>query len=236
MTAARGAGLLLAAALVFVAFGGRSGELQPSAARLAATAIVALLAPLFWPGLAATPLRSALRVCAWSCGAAALAAALLLLVDGRPQVPARVAAACAMLLPIALLSHAALAALETHWRRAGVPAAAARERAGGAVAAVLALAGSLPLWAGPLAESLEARHEGAIDAALAASPLTHLALASANDLLRNQWWYERSNLALLHFSYPELPTVAWTYAAACIVAATAWLAARRRESRKESLP
>ena len=29
------------------------------------------------------------------------------------------------------------------------------------------------------------------------SPLTHLAVASGNDLLRNQWFYQHSNLASL---------------------------------------
>lgn len=228
MIVARGAALALASALVFVAFGGRSGDLQPSASRLAATALVALLAPLFWPGTGATGTGRISRLGAWTAIATAVAASLLLLVDPRPQAAAQVAASCAMLLPIVLLSHAALAALEARWRRQGENDGPAHERAGRTVALWLALAGALPLWAGPLAESLDARREGAVDAVLAVSPLTHLALAGGNDLLRNQWWYERSNLALLHFSYPELSTVAWTCAAACALLAAHALVTRRR--------
>ncbi len=80
----------------------------------------------------------------------------------------------------------------------------AREAAGRSAAVALALLGALPLWLGPVAETLSARHDWAIDAVVGASPLTHLAVASGNDLLRNQWFYQHANLAALLFSYPGL--------------------------------
>jgi hypothetical protein len=49
------------------------------------------------------------------------------------------------------------------------------------------------------------------------SPLSHLAAASDNDLLRNQWLYQHSNLAALPVSYPGLTELAWAYGAACLL-------------------
>ena len=69
--------------------------------------------------------------------------------------------------------------------------------AGRTVALVLALLGSLPLWLGPAGELLSGRQPWIIDAIVGMSPLTHLAVASDNDLLRNEWLYQHSNLAAL---------------------------------------
>ena len=80
----------------------------------------------------------------------------------------------------------------------------AREMAGRAAALVLAFVGSLPLWLGPRANCLPRANPWIIDAAIGMSPLIHLAVASGNDLLRNQWFYQHSNLAALQFSYPSL--------------------------------
>lgn len=220
--------LALAVGFAFVAFGVSAGELQPSLARLAVTALTALLAPLFWPGCATTTKRTAGRVLWWSALATCVAALLLLAAAPAPQPPARVAAACLMLLPILLLSHAAAAALEAHWNAAPAAAPAARAISGPVVVLTLGLAGGLPLWAGPLAERLMPQLPGGVDALLAASPLAHLALASGNDLLRNQWLYERSNLALLRFEYPTLADVAGAYAAACVLMALAAVTLLRR--------
>jgi hypothetical protein len=104
----------------------------------------------------------------------------------------------------------------------------ARAIAGVAVVAVLALLGSLPLWLGPAAELLSARNHGAIDAALGLSPLIHLAVAAANDLLRNDWFYQHSSLAGLPFSYPGLAATAWAYAAASVFLMLVVLALRPR--------
>ena len=107
-------------------------------------------------------------------------------------------------------------------------AGSARELAGRAVASALAALGTLPFWLGPAAESLSARHPGIIDVLVALSPVTHLAVASGNDLLHNPWLYEHSNLAVLPVSYPGLGTLAMGYASACAVLAIAVLASQRR--------
>ena len=96
--------------------------------------------------------------------------------------------------------------------------------AGRTAALVLALLGSLPLWLGPVAELLSARHAWVIDAIVGMSPLTHLAVASGNDLLRNEWLYQHSNLAALQFSYPGLAHLAWSYASVCSMLALVALA------------
>ena len=203
--------LLASAALMVLAAGAAGGDEQPSALRLAAAATVGVLAPLYWPGNAASPARTLWRVALWSLGAAAGAALLARLLGRLPQPPSALLAIAAMLLLMSLPVHAAVAALEGRCTR---PAA------GSAVAALLVLAGLLPLVAGPLAESLTGEFSGAIDAVIAASPLTHLALAGGNDLLRNEWFYRRSNLAPLQFSYPELAGVvaAWALAGVALTA------------------
>ena len=90
----------------------------------------------------------------------------------------------------------------------------------------LALAGALPLWLGPAAEMLSQGRQTLIDAAVGLSPLTHLAGASGNDLLRNQWLYQHSNLATLPFSYPGVAALAGSYAAAIALLALAALVLR----------
>ena len=212
MTAARAVFLLLAAWTVLAALGATTGELQPSALRLAVAAVIALLAPLFWPGAAATAMRTALRVFAWSVAAACLAAAAIRLLGSPPQPVERLLATGGVLLLILLLSHGAAALLEARWRATGVDAHRARETSGRVVAAALAGLGSLPLWFGPFAQLLSDRSAWIVDAAVGASPLTHLAVASGNDLLRNQWFYQHSNLAALPVSYPGAATVALSYA------------------------
>ena len=109
-----------------------------------------------------------------------------------------------MLMLILLVTHAVAAGLEGRLRGQSGDAETAREMAGRAAALALALLGSLPLWLGPAAELLAGRHPWIIDAVVGMSPLTHLAVASGNDLLRNQWFYQHSNLAALQFSYPSL--------------------------------
>jgi hypothetical protein len=220
--------LLVATMLTLAAVGAGSDDLQPSALRVMLTAVVGLLSLLFWPGAAATPARTAWRVVAWS-AAATLLAAVALRVTGQVLQPwPRILSSCAMLLLILLVAHALAAALEARLRAGRADAHGAREAAGRTVAMVLALLGTLPLWAGPLAELLSGRHEWAVDAAVAASPLTHLAVASGNDLLRNQWLYQHANLAGLQFSYPGLFEVAVSYAAMCLLLALGAFAFGRR--------
>jgi len=225
--AARLAMLAVSVLIVLAAFGAGSEQWQPSALRLLVTAVVGLLAPLFWPGIAATVGRTAARIVGWSAAAAALAAAAQLIVGGPAQPFRPVLAACAVLMLMLALVHALVAALEMRWRRRSVDAQEAREQAGRTAATTLALLGSLPLWCGPVAELLAARHTWIVDVVVGISPLTHLAVASSNDLLRNQWFYQHSNLAGLRVSYPGFDAVAWSYATAFLVLAIIALASRR---------
>lgn len=206
MIVMRGAMLLGAAWAVLVGFGAAGPEAQPSALRLWTAAVIALLAPLFWPGGGGVA-----RLLGWSAAACGMAALLMLVLTVGRQPPAAVLQSCAMLGAILLVSHAATLGLERRWSRDAADATAARERAGRSVALALVLLGSLPLWLGPAAEMLSARHERAIDALFHLSPLVHLAVASGNDLLRNQWLYQHSNLASLQFDYPALAGLGWFY-------------------------
>jgi len=245
MMALRSGMLLVATLLAMAALGAFSGDLQPSALRVMVTAVVGLLALLFWPGLAATPARTALRVAGWSMAAALLAAAVLALAGSGRQPWTRIGTSCAMLWLILLVAHALAAVLETRFRawRGGTLAhspvdaplqarsqahpqahlqthsQATTESAGRMLAWLLALLGSLPLWLGPLAELLSGRHDWAVDAVIGASPLTHLAVASGNDLLRNQWFYQHVNLSGLQFSYPDLAAIVAAYGLACLMLA-----------------
>jgi hypothetical protein len=197
--------LLLAAALTMVAIGAAGGEEQPAALRLAAAASVGVLAPLFWPGPAATPWRSLLRLLLWSLAAAAGAALLANALGRLPQPALAVAATCGLLFLLLVAVHAVVDWLDRRWPR-GV--------GGLALAAALVLAGALPLWAGPAAELLSKRYAGALDAVVGASPLAHLAIVGGNDFLRNEWFYSRSNLAALPVAYPEPVPIAIAYALA----------------------
>lgn len=228
MTAVRGAMLFWAVLAILFVIEAGSGGLQPSAMRVAAGGIVVLLAPLFWPGCAATPVETAARVLAWTamcCGIAVLAVVLL---NGSGQSWPAMLQSCAMLAAVLFLAHAAAVPLERLRARSAVEACNARQAASRIVALSLALLGSLPLWLGPAAELLSGRHAWTIDAVLGLSPLTHLAVASGNDLLRNQWLYQHSNLSGLQFDYPGLPTLAWTYGSLCLLAGAIALTTVRR--------
>jgi hypothetical protein len=225
-------GMLVVAALsILAASGGIATQLSASSLRVTVTAVFAVLAPLFWPGCGASTAHTALRVIAWSAAVAA-SAAIAIVLFARPAQPwLRVSQACAMLLAILLLAHAAAALLERRWRALSADAGSARELSGRAVAVVLALLGTLPFWLGAVAELLAARHPPMIDIVVGSSPLTHLAVASGNDLLRNTWLYEHSNLAVLRVSYPQPAALAWCYGSACLVLALVALASRRPKRR-----
>jgi len=224
--AVRWAMLVAAALAILVVSGAMATPIQGSSLRLAVTAVFALLAPLFWPGRGATSARTVLRVVAWSIVVTMSAAIAILVVDRPAQPWLPVVQVCAMLLTVLVLSHAAAAVIERCWHARSDDAAHARELAGRVVAIVLGLWGTLPFWAGPVAELVSRSHPGTIDAVLGASPLTHLAVAANNDLLRNSWLYEHSNLAVLSVSPPEPATLAWCYGSACLVLALCVLASR----------
>ena len=220
--------LFVAALLTGVALRAAAPDVPASGQRVVVAAAVSLLAPLLWPGLAATPVASALRVLLWSALAVSAVVCTALLSPWLQGLAAPglepVFATGALLLALLLMLHTLVALLETHWRSGARPPAAAREMAGRTVALLLALWAAVPLWLGPLTELLLHDHEGVVDAVIGASPLTHLAVASGNDLLRNQWLYQHSNLAALPFSYPGLAGLAWFYASASAVSALAALA------------
>ena len=219
--------LAVATVPTLAAFGATGTNMEPSALRLAVTAIVGLLASLFWPGRGATPARTALRVAGWSLAAACLAAVALRFAADHGQPFSRILPACAMLVLILLVTHALAAGLERRWRVDGIDAEKSREMAGRSVAIVLALVGSVPLWLGPAAELLASRLPWIVDAALGLSPLTHLAVASDNDLLRNPWFYQHANLAALRFSYPSLTGIILSYSTVVLLLALISLAPRR---------
>jgi len=227
MIAVRWAVLAAAVVLMLVAFGATVTGLQPSALRVAVTAIVGLLAPLFWPGRGATAARTALRVAGWSLAAACLAAIALRLAGAEGQPFPRIFPACAMLMLILLVTHALAAGVERHWRGTSANAELSREAAGRTAAIVLALLGSAPLWLGPAAELIARRQAWLIDAAIGVSPLTHLAVASGNDLLRNPWFYQHANLAALRFSYPGPSSIILFYGTVVLALAVIPLASRK---------
>jgi hypothetical protein len=213
MIATRLAILAVAATLVLAVLGATATDVQPSAQRVAVTAVIALIAPLFWPGKAATRVGTALRIAVWSSAAALLAGVALLVAGGPGHTLARTATACVGLFLILLVTHSVAAGLEGLVHTRAGDAEGAREMAGRTAATALAILGSLPLWFGPAAELLANREEWILDAVVGVSPLTHLAVASGNDLLRNQWFYQHSNLAALRYSYPGLTTLTASYVA-----------------------
>lgn len=231
MIAARGAALLVAALAAMVALGATDPHTQPSALRLMVTCVVGLLAPLFWPGAAATHGGTVLRVLAWSFAATALAALLLFALGSSRQPLPHVAEACVMLGLVLVVAHSATALLEFRWHAAQPDALARRELASRSVVFALAMFGALPLWLGPAAEALSSRHGWAVDATLAVSPAVHLAVASGNDLLRNQWWYEHSNIAALQFDYPGMPAIFGSYALALLALGLLAMALLHRRSK-----
>src|SRR4029453_8136212 len=227
MIATRWAVLAAATVLTLAAFGATGTDLQPSALRVAVTAIVGLLAPLFLPATGATAAPPTRRIVGWSLAAACLAAIALRFAGNQGQPFARILPACAMLMLILLVIHALAAVAERHWRGQSGNAESSHEIAGSTAAILLALLGSVPLWLGPAAELLARRQAWIIDAVIGVSPLTHLAVASGNDLLRNPWFYQHSNLAALRFSYPGLTTLMATYIAIALILILSPLAAPR---------
>src|SRR4030095_11919568 len=151
MIATRWAVLAVATVPALAAFGATGTDLQPSALRVAVTAIVGLLAPLFWPGGGATAARTTLRIAGWALAATCIAAIALRFAGDHRQPFVRILPACAMLMLILLVMHALAAGLERRWRDGSADTETAREMAGHTAAIVLALLGSVPLWLGPAA-------------------------------------------------------------------------------------
>lgn len=207
------AALALTALLVIAAMGAYSSDLQGSARLVLITSVIAVLSPLFWPGRAATSRATAWRTLGWSLGATLLAAIAAFSVGSTPHI----ASACVMLMLICVTTLGAAAWAESLLARRGADTASARNASAWLATALLAVPAAAPLWLGPAAELAAVERPRALAAVVAVSPLTHLAIASGNDLLRNQWFYQHSNLSGLRFDYPRLLPVFAGYAALSLV-------------------
>jgi hypothetical protein len=209
--AARFAGLAATTLLLLAALGASNPDLQPSARIVLVTAVVGLLSPLFWPGRAGTAVANSVRIIGWSLASTAFAAAVAALSGlGLDRLP-RAATALALLFLALVAVHALAATVEGLLQRRADRPEAARESAAWIATAALVTLAAAPLWLGPAAELALADRPDAVDAVVAVSPLAHLAVASGNDLLRNQWFYQHSNLAGLRFDYPPLGPVLTAY-------------------------
>jgi hypothetical protein len=230
--AGRFAGLVATALLLVAALGALSDDLQGSARVVLVTAVVGALAPLFWPGRAATTRSTTMRIAGWSLATTALAAGLAALGGNAALLAPRIAGACLVLFLVLVAAHALTAVLEALLRRRGAGPDRAREISAWLTTAALAALAAAPLWLGPAAEVASQARPRAVDAVVAVSPLTHLAVASGNDLLRNQWFYQHSNLSGLRFDYPRLGAVLACYVvlAAALLAIPAFLPTRTEPS------
>jgi hypothetical protein len=209
--AARFAGLAATALLLLAALGASNPDLQPSARIVLVTAVVGLLSPLFWPGRAGTAGATSIRIIGWSLGSAVFAAAVAALSGLGPDRLPRAAPALAVLFLALVAVHALAATVEGVLQQRTDRPEAARESASWLATAALFTLAAAPLWLGPAAELALADRPDVVDAVVAVSPLAHLAVASGNDLLRNQWFYQHSNLAGLRFDYPRLAPVLTAY-------------------------
>jgi hypothetical protein len=204
------AALAVTALLAITALGAYSAAgLQRSAHLALVASVIALLSPLFWPGGGATARATGWRILGWSLAAALLAVVATLGAGDRSHIPAT----GVMLLLICVATSGAAVRLESFFARRGAAAARASDASAWLATALLAIPAAAPLWLGPAAELASVERPRALEAAVAVSPLTHLALASGNDLLRNQWFYQHSNLAGLRFDYPPLAPVFAVYTA-----------------------
>jgi hypothetical protein len=85
---------------------------------------------------------------------------------------------------------------------------------------VLALAGTSPLWGGPLGEQAGATAAGIL---VALSPLSLLAALAGHDYLRDPWFYAHSAFGTLRVAQPG----AWALVAGHLGASALLLAAAR---------
>jgi hypothetical protein len=147
--------------------------------------------------------------------ASAVALAAVTLDPARPAEPASVVLARSAALGAAAAALAAVAATAPLGAGLGVAVlalatgAAVRllariTRAGaGARVAVLALVGlaaTVPLWLGPAVDTPGGARLAA--ALVAASPLTYLAVLCDVDYLRAEWFYARTPVSQIRFTYP----------------------------------
>jgi hypothetical protein len=195
--------LALAAGAVLAVAHAALPDAAPSLRTLLAAAAPTLLAPLFWPGLATAHLWRGLG---YATGVGAIALLGTLALNAERQLWSTTFAAAGVAAIIAFGSHGVAGSLQLALDRrvAGAPA---REAAVLATALALWLLAAAPVLLAPLAESHPSSFSSSPwfgDALLAVSPLTQLAVAAGNDLLRNDWFYAHSALAGMPVSYPHL--------------------------------
>ena len=230
MTLVRAAFVILATGTISTGWGALHMAQQPSALRVLVASVTALVAPLFWPGAADTLLRTALRVVTWSLVCTSGAVLMLLAMGHGRQTLTAVLTVAAMLCIVLAIVHALAAAMEMRLATTETDPQVTRAMAAVISTLLLAVIGAAPLWLGPAAELSTSAHAGAVDGILAASPLTHLAMASGNDLLHNEWLYDHSNLSKLAVSYPGMSSVLGFYAS--ILLALVGIPLAQRHSRR----
>jgi len=86
-----------------------------------------------------------------------------------------------------------------------------------------------PIWLGPLAELAGPHHQHLVDAIVATSPLSYLALLADYDYLRGAWFYQHTPFGSLRYNYPSTISLTSTYLALSGVL----LAARWQLQRKD---
>jgi hypothetical protein len=219
------ASLLVAATL----FAG-AASLPRSGALLLVTAVPAFLAPLF-SSADPDPRRRVLGgILSWAL-AALLLMSLSWLALGVELPLAKLAGASLVALGIVVVALLSMSVIEATLQGRGTQASTARDGAAWFVTAILWLAGSTPLWLGPVAD-LAARHEPLTPTViLACSPLAHLAAAAGHDVLRGEWFYGHSSLGSLQVDYPRVGTLLVSYLVLA-AALSLLLAPLRRWSRR----
>jgi len=199
---------------------------QASATMLLVIAVPVFLVPLFVPRAADTTRSLMVCVLGWLL-ATALLACLAWFVLGVPPAPERLWRAGLLALGILVVTHQAVTLLEAALRGMAVDGGTAHACSAWTVAALLWLAGSTPLWLGPVAD-LGAHVEPRIPTiVLACSPLAHLATAAGHDLLRGQWFYAHSSLGSLQVEYPGVGSLLAAYALAAAVLTLLLVSVRR---------
>ena len=148
------------------------------------------------------------RAVARSAWLAIAAAGLIVAHTGGRVVAARV---FGLALGVGIVALAAAGASRLLGRVLGTP-----DRGRLAVCVLVALAGTGPLWLGPAVERLGAP-EAAVDAVVAASPLTYLAVMGGYDYLHQHWFYVRSPVASLRFAYPPATALTACYLAVALL-------------------
>jgi hypothetical protein len=197
------AGFALAASLGL--WPGIDAELRAMAAAGAATVGVALfLLP------AAVERRALGRLAGSAAAAGALAFALALAAPG-PRVTTATAAALGLAAALLTATAGAFGALLR-------PLAPNGQAAVAWPSAVLLVVAAGPVWLGPVVYRTDPA-QPLTDAVIAASPLTHLAVAGGVDYLRSDWFYRNAPFGALRYEYPGLAVVVAGYAAA---GALAW--------------